>query len=608
MAEAERVIDRDEQGRRAQSGTPTRTPAIPATAADVADPSSDPLGASDRMRRAMARTSWFERGSRLAWALGAVVLLAYPLALLFRQSLLDADGSVTFENYARLIDPSLVEATLNSLWIGVGSVLGSLLIGLPMAYLVSRTDLPLRRMFRTSTVLTFAAPSFIAALGWILLLGPRNGLINTGLMSLFGLEEAPFDIFTPWGIIFVLSMFLYPLVFLPTTGALDNLDPNLEQAAANLGAGRWTVLRRVTVPLVMPSMLGGAMLVFVTAFIIFGPVAILGAPVGFDTIPTALLKLMSFPPQIEVAAILSVPVLVVIAALLVIQRRMLGGRRFTVVGGKHGPRTTVRLGRWKPVAVLFCVGVLVVSLVLPFGMLLLTSFRKALGLPLTWSNLVLSDNYIRVFRQPQIVDAFRNSFVLAVGAVAFGVLFAVLAAWLVQRTRAPSNAIVGPTMLSPLAFPGAIMGIALIIAYARQPFALGGTLIILFVAYASRVLPLSYAYISAGMMQIGPEAEEASRSLGASWWRTWRRITLPLLRNSIIAVALLNFVLVFRELETSIFLYTGANPTTSTVLFNLASESLFQLMGAMSVVILVINIGVVIVATRWLNPGGDSPL
>lgn len=560
----------------------------------------------------LLRTSWargalggggpFRRGAYLVWVVGCVVLLGFPLTLLFVQSFRADDGSFTVANYTSLLaDASLIEATLNSLWVGSGTVAGCLLVGLPMAYLVARTDLPFKRLLRTSTVLTFSAPSFIAAMGWILLLGPRSGLINDALVAAFGLEAAPFDIFSPWGIIFVLTMFLYPLVFLPVAAAFDNLDPDLEQAAASLGGRRWTVLRRITLPLLLPSVFSGGMLVFVIAFVIFGPVAILGAPVGFDTIPTAMLKLMSFPPRIETAAVLSVPVLAVIALILLLQRKVLGHRRFSVVGGKPGRRSPARLGAWRAPATAFCLGVLFVSLVLPFGMLVVVSFKQAMGLPLAWDNLVLAENYLRVLAQDRVVDAFRNSFVLAVLAVAFGIAFSLLAAWLVQRNRLRAGGAIAPVMTSPLAFPGAVLGIALIIAYAGDPASLGGTLLILFIGYAVIVLPLSFAYVNAAMLQIGPEVEEASRSLGASWPTTWRRITLPLMRHSVLAVALLQFVLIFRELDTSIFLYTGANPTTSTVLYNLASEALFQRMGAMSVLVLAVNITVVLIAARWVR-------
>ncbi|CCG04520.1 ABC transporter permease [Blastococcus saxobsidens] len=564
-----------------------------------------PPGRAPRRRR----STGFERAMRLVWVLALLALVGYPIAQVFGQSFVADDGGLTLSNYALLgTEPLLLEAIRNSLWIACGTVLGSFLVGLPLAWFTVRTDMPMRRFFRGSAVLTFAAPSFIAALGWVLLLGPRNGVLNTTLMSIFGLEESPFDIFTPWGIIFVLSLFLYPLVFLPVSAALEGIDPALEQAAASLGASRWRVLRTVTFPVIAPALIAGSILVFVSSAIIFGPVAILGAPTGFQTIPTVLLSLMQFPPRIEVAAVISVPILVIIAALLLIQRKLVGGRKFTVIGGKPGRQDVTHLGAGRYPAVAFCVAVVVLSLVMPFGMLLVTSFRKALGRPLGWDNFTLTGNYEEVFGRPLIAAAMGNSFALAIGGTLLALAVALLASWLVHRTKARSNAVIVGAMAAPLAFPGAVLGIGLIIAYAAQPFGLGGTLTILLIAYTGSALPLTFAYVHAGMGQIGAEVEEASRSLGASWARTWRRITVPLLRPSLLAAGLLNFVLLFRELEMSVFLYTGANPTVATVLYNLASESLYQRVGALSVVILLINIVVTVVAMRLLDrKPGESP-
>ncbi|TFV61943.1 iron ABC transporter permease [Geodermatophilus sp. DF01-2] len=585
------------------------SPAVPAASdTDAAGraPAQRPAGPAGGRRRA----TWFDRSMRVVWALAVLALIGYPIAQVFGQSFVAGVGGFTLANYALLgQEPDLVEAILNSLWIAVGTVVGSLLLGLPVAWLTVRTDMPLRRFFRGSAVLTFAAPSFIAALGWILLLGPRSGLLNTALVNLFGLEEAPFDIFTPWGIIFVLSLFLYPLVFLPVSAALEGIDPALEQAASSLGASRWRVLRTVTFPVIAPALIAGSILVFVSAAIIFGPVAILGAPVGFQTIPTVLLSLMQFPPRIEAAAVISVPILVIIAVLLVVQRWLTGGKRFTVIGGKPGRQdaTHLRAGG-RVLGMTFCSAVVLLSIVLPFGVLLVTSFREALGRPLGWDNFTLTGNYEQVFGRPLITAAMRNSFALAVAGTVLALAVALLAAWLAHRTRARSNALIAPVMAAPLAFPGAVLGIGLIIAYAGTPFGLGGTLTILLIAYAGSALPLSYAYVHAGMGQIGAEVEEASRSLGASWARTWRRITVPLLRPSLLAAGLLNFVLLFRELEMSVFLYTGANPTVATVLYNLASESLYQRVGALSVVILLINIVVTVIAIRLLDRRpGESP-
>ncbi|MBY3553205.1 ABC transporter permease [Modestobacter lapidis] len=528
-------------------------------------------------------------------------LVVVPVGSLLWKSLeLPESGSRGLDNYAEVLTQgSVLEAIFNSFWIGTATTIGALLIAVPFAFLVSRTDMPGRRFFRSVAVLTFAAPSFIAAMGWILLLGPRGGLLNEYVLVPLGLPA--FDIFGAKGIILVLTLFLYPLVFLPVTDALDNMDSRLEEAAESAGATRWHTLRAVTLPLMLPPIFSGSLLVFISAFVIFGPVALLGGPVGFQTIPTAMLELMTFPPRIEYAAVLGLPVLFALGVLLYLQRKLYGKRAYTTVGGKPGQKRTVELGVWRWVAWFFGFVVLLFSIVLPFGVLLLTSFRKAVGLPLTWDNLVLFDNYRALVERPAILESFWNSLWIALVATVASIVVAVLAVWLLERSRTRLRPAIQPFMLAPLAFPGAILGIAMVIAYSGSPYWLGGTLTIMLLAYLIRVVPQSFTYVHAGFKQVNAETEEAARVLGASWSESMRRVTIPLLRGPILSIGVLNFVLLFRELDVSIFLFTGTNNVAPVILYNLASESQFQLMGALSVVMLVINLGVVLVARRLLG-------
>jgi iron(III) transport system permease protein len=535
------------------------------------------------------------------WAAAAFFLVAVPVGGLLWRSLEDGEtGAIGLGNYgAVLAAPGILEAIWNSTWIGLATTAATLVIAVPFAFLVSRTDMPGRRLFRSFALLTFAAPSFIAAMGWILLLGPRNGLLNQYVITPLGLPA--FDVFGPQGIVMVLSFFLYPLIFLPVTDAMDNMDSRLEEAAESLGATRWHSLRAITLPLILPPVFSGSLLVFISAFVIFGPVALLGGPVGFQTIPTAMLQLMTFPPRIEYAAVLGLPVLVALGGLLVLQRRIYGRRRYTTVGGKPGQRRRVRLGVWRWAAWLFGVAVMMVSVVLPFGVLLLTSFRKAIGLPLRPENLVLFDNYRALLDEPEILKSFWNSLWISLVATLASIVVAVLAVWLLERSRSRLRGSIQPSMLAPLAFPGAILGIAMIITYGGEPFWIGGTLTIMVLAYLIRVVPQSFTYAHAGFKQVNAETEDAARSLGASWTETMRRVTVPLLRGPILSIGVLNFVLLFRELDISIFLYTGTNSVAPVVLYNLASESQFQLMGALSVVMLAVNLGVVLLARRLLG-------
>lgn len=587
-----------------RSRTPPSSTKQPPPRHEHAGPPSEPprpavsggLGLGARI----GRLTSFEGITPFVWIVLALILVFWPIAGLFRKSFSLPEGGIGFANYFAVAQESgALRACFNSLWIGAATTAGTLLIAVPLAFFVSRTDMPGRGVFRSVAVLTFAAPSFIAAMGWILLLGPRSGLINEFLTGVLGLPA--FNIFSPWGIIFVLTFFLYPLLFLPVTAALDNMDGRLEEAAASVGGSRFVVLRKVTLPLITPSIFSGSLLVFISAFVIFGPVALLGSPVGFDTIPTAMLSLMLFPPRIEYAAVLGVPVLAVLAILLYLQRRVYGRRRYVTVGGKPAASATIRLGAWRWAAFAAAVLVIFLSLGLPYGILLLTSFRETIGVPLTLDNMVLFENYRPLLEQPRIFESFVNSLSLALLGTVASILVAIIAVWTMERSRSRVRSLVQPSMLAPLAFPGAILGIAMIIAYAGAPFGIGGTLLIMGLAYLIRVVPLSFSYVHAGLRQIGTETEEAARSLGASWTQTLRRITVPLLRGPILSVAVLNFVLLFRELDISIFLYTGTNTVAPVVLYNLAMESRFAVMGALSVVILAINLGIVALAQKFFG-------
>ena len=534
------------------------------------------------------------------WIAATAFFVVVPLLAVVLRSLQHREQGIGLGNYAEVLArPQIWEAMLNSLILGVGSSIGSLLIAVPYAYLVSRTDLPMRRFFRSTAVLTFAAPGFVAAMGWILLFGPESGLINAYVLKPLGLPG--FNIFSMAGILLCLILFLYPLIFLPLVEALDTMDSRLEEAAESLGASRVKVFFSVTLPLTTPALFSGTLLVFISAFTIFGPVALLGSPVGIDSIPTAMFGLMTSPPRIEYSAVLALPVVIVLGLLLWVQHRVKSRRRYTTVTGKPGIARRVSLGRLRWPMWLFSVSIFVASIVLPFGVLILTSFRRAVGEPLSRDNLVLWDNYKALLEQETILRSFVNSIWIALVASIGAMALAYLAVWLKTRAGWKGARAVQPLMLAPLAFPGAILGIAMLIAYSGGPLWLGGTLTIMVVAYMIRVIPQSFTYIDAGVEQINSETEEASRNLGAGWLQTVRRVSIPLIRGPLLAVGILNFVILFRELDISIFLYTGNNGVAPVILYNLAAESQFQVMGALSVVILAVNLGVVLAATRLLK-------
>ena len=529
------------------------------------------------------------------------LLVIYPVGRLAAISLAGPTGPTLAHYVTFLTRPDLLEVLGNSLTVAVSTTLGSIAIGVPMAWAVARTTMPLRGLVKTLAVLTFASPSFLGALAWILLLGPQAGKLNLWLQRVLNLSEPPFNIFSPGGIIFVLIMFSYPLVFMPTTAALENMDSSLEDASRILGGGLWRTAREVTIPLVVPAILAGALLVFIEALVIFGPPAVLGMPVQYYTWSTRMYTLMRFPPRLELAAVMAFPVVLGLVGLLVLQRAYLGRRQFHVTTGQAQQRQLLDLGPWRYLLAAFCLVVIFVSVVLPFGTLLQVSVQRTLGNPFGWDNFTLWENFRYLFQQPAAVRALVHSFTLALGGVLIALGLGMLAAWMVERTSGLGTRTLPFLMLLPFAFTGPALGVALILGFGGAPFRLAGTLTILLLAYIIRSLPITFSYSRGALTQISPDLEEACRTIGGTWFHSLRDVVLPLMRSGLLAAGLVQFVLMFRELGTSIFLYTGGNEVAAVVIFDFAQEAQFALMAAMSVIVAFVNLGVVAIARRWLG-------
>lgn len=550
---------------------------------------------------AFERIEWVRVLALVGLFLALALLVLYPVWHLVVTSLSGATG-FTLEHYVTFLTrPDLLEVLFNSFVIATGTTIGAIVIGVPMAWAVARTTMPFRGAIRNLAFLTFASPSFLGALAWVLLLGPRAGKLNLLIQDLFNLEEPPFNIFSPEGIIFVLAMFSFPLVFMPTVAALENMEGSLEEASRILGAGQWRTAREITIPLVVPAILSGALLVFIEGLVIFGPVAVLGMPVQYFTLSTKMFTLIKFPPRLELAAVMAFPIIITMAALLVIQRIYLGRRGFHVTTGKAQQLRPLELGKWKYLLSAGCWLVIFVSVVLPFGTLLQVSFQKTLGNPFGPDNFTLFGNFQYLFDQPAAIRALWHSFALSVVGVLVALGLGMLGSWMVERGRTTGTGALPMLMIAPFAFTGPALGIALILGYGGPPFRLAGTLAILLLAYIIRSLPVTFSYSRGALAQLSPELEEACRTTGGSWFHSIRDVVFPLTRNGLLAAFLVQFVLMFRELGTSIFLFTGGNEVSAVVIFDFAQEAQFALMAAMSVIVAAVNLGVVVIARRWLS-------
>src|SRR5256885_11669736 len=280
-------------------------------------------------------------------ALALVLLMALPLGWLGYMSV-SSEAGVTLAHYRGVFtDPHLQKALWNTVVLAFWVGLVSLGIGAPMAWLTARTDLPGKRLIRGLIMASFVTPPFLGAFAWVMLAGPNAGSINKLWRSLTGSDEPLFNIFSMPGLVFVVTIYTFPYVYIMIANTLALIASDLEEAASIHGAGRLTVAFTVTLPMVLPALVSGFILSVLQALALFGSPAILALPAGFHTITTQILSFFHYPPKIEQAAAFSLPLLLATAPLLLVQKRLLGPRGSASVGGKGGQRRLIPLGAWR---------------------------------------------------------------------------------------------------------------------------------------------------------------------------------------------------------------------------------------------------------------------
>ena len=392
-------------------------------------------------------------------------LVFYPLGIIFEMGLRAEDGSLTLAHYQSVLtEPGLVSALVNSIIISVATTALALVLALPMAWAVARTNMPGRHFVRVSVLVAFVIPNFISVIAWILLLGPNAGLINVFLRETFGIARL-FNIYSMEGLVLVLTLSFYPLIFFAVTAALDNMDPSYEEAAQMVGAPAWRASMGIALPLVLPAILASSVFVFLEAMGAFGAPAAIGHGARFHTLTTKIYELFSYPPRFELAAAAAAPIIGFTILGLVMQRWVLGGRRFNVIGGKSSAARAVDIGWRRWIAFGYCMAVIFVSVVLPLIILVRTSVLSRWGLPITWQNLTLK-NYAAFMDTSTIVPAalFNSTLISAVTASACVVL-ALIIVWIVERTRLPGRGLLTFTSTVTFAFPGVALAVGFVLGY-----------------------------------------------------------------------------------------------------------------------------------------------
>jgi iron(III) transport system permease protein len=540
----------------------------------------------------------------LVWLTNAAILLVLvvaPLAILVAASL-RAPGGIGLGNFLTAFGRPIYRGPIvNSFVYATAVAVLSLLIGAPMAWLVGRTDLPGKGMIRTLTVAAFVTPSFLGATAWVILAGPNAGLVNVFYRWVTGAEAPLVNIFSLAGLVFVTTLYTFPVVFILTGAALTATPSDLEEAARIAGAGPARVMRDVTLPLAWPAMAGGFILAFLETIVLFGAPAMLALPARFHVMTTQLWAFFHYPPRVEVAAAYAMPLLVAAAGLLWVQRRLVGRRTFTTVGGRGVAPRPVPLGRWRWAAFGGCAAVLACSIVLPYVALLRAALAKAWGLGWSVENLTLKNFRFVIFEYDPTRSAIVNTLLLGVVTATLAALLMAGIAYVAHRRLLRGARLLAFLATAPLAVPGIVLSIGLFSAYSRPPLLLYGTIWIIFVAYLTKYLPVAYTACHAAMATVHPDLEDAARILGANRLVALKDVTVPLLGAGLVSAWLLVFLPSLRELSSSILLFTARSRVVSVVIYTLYEEGLWEAVSSLGVLLLLITLAIVALGQRFLG-------
>jgi iron(III) transport system permease protein len=544
----------------------------------------------------------FEHGVALTAALVLLVLIVLPLLSLFWGSIAGADGP-SLGNFERALTTRLYyQALLNSLELGAWTGLFSIFIGVPLAWAVSRTNIPAKGFVRLTASVAYLSPPFLIAIAYVNLFSPNAGLVNAFTRDVLGLSELTFNVYSMAGLVLVTVPHTFPFVYLLAVSALASVDASYEESAQILGAGKLKTALAITLPLVAPSILAGALIGFVNAIALFGSQAIVGLPGRIFTLPTRIYALFSYPPQYGLASALSLVLVAITVLALFLQRSYLARRSYVTLAGKGVRSGLVDLGPWRWLAFAFALAVFLIAVVLPYAALIAVSFSKSWGLAF-WQNLTWA-NYRFVLVEYDVTRrAIVNSLILASLAASLAALIGVAVGWIDLRSTVPGRRLLDYVSLLPLGLPGIVIAVALVQFWLPLPLPLYGTLAILLLAYVGRYIPLGVRAASAALRQIDPSLEESARILGASWALTMREITLPLIRPGLFAGWLLVFVPAIQELSASILLFSSSSITLAVAVYNLYETGHLEAVAALAIV----NMAIIGLAIGLAQRLGERP-
>ncbi|MGD9943375.1 MAG: ABC transporter permease [Burkholderiaceae bacterium] len=525
-------------------------------------------------------------------AAGTAGLVLYPILMFVIGSVRTApwgepDAAWTLAGYLDAYgDAHTWKLVLNTFLIGGMALAGIMLVGLFFAWLITRTDAPCKPVLEVVAIAPYFLPAVVSGVSWAILANPRNGLLNNWLSALLGTQVAPINIYSHVGIAFVLVSYIAPMAYLLMVPMFRNVDSSIEESACMSGASSWLTLRRVTLPVLAPAILGVGILMAIKSLEPFEVPFLLGMPSRINVFTTEIYAALTFTPPADYARATALAMLLVIVTatmVLPLQRYLSRNQRsFVTIKGKGHVTRLTRLGRWRWPLFALCLLYGVVVLVLPLYTIAISSVSKVFG-SFAPGNFTIA-NFQEVLSAPLLRRGLINSIVLGLLGATLTCAWAVLVAYVVHRTRFAGRQVIDFVSYLPISIPGLVIGLALLWAYLGTPALswMYGTRWILVVAYVTVTLPFALRALSATMVQLDPELEEAARMSGARFGTLWRRVLLPLMRPSLIAAWTLVFIMIIREVGASILLYTTDSVVLSVLVIDSWNSGAFGIVAAMS--------------------------
>jgi iron(III) transport system permease protein len=494
--------------------------------------------------------------------------------------------------------PGIVKAMTNTFTLAITRQAIALLIGAFFAWLIARTDLPMKGTLEFFFWLSFFLPALPETMGWILLLDPKYGLLNQGLMELGIVSQPLFNIYSFWGIVWAHLGGTVSVKVMLLAPAFRNLDAALEEASRISGASGTRTFFRIVLPVMMPAILVTTILGMIRSLEAFEIELLLGTPIGLQVYSTKIHELVTWePPQFAPAMALSTVFLGVLLLMVAMQRRYIANRNYETITGRGFSIRPTHLGRWRYLAFALVLAFALIITVVPTVLLLAGTFMKLFGffnIPDPWT----LDNWRATLGDPVLLRSLWNTIAIGLGAGFIGVLFYALIAYVTVKTRERGRWLLDFLSWLPWSIPGILLGVALLWTFLQTKIFLPiyGTIYLLMIAMVIKSMPFGTQMIKSVLIQLGSDLEEASKVCGGTWVHTFRRVIFPLIMPALITVGLVGFISAARDISTVVLLGSGRSRTLSLLMLDFAAGAEFEKATVVAVIIVALVVAAALLA------------